>query len=52
MVIACGDQHTGNPALCDVARAKLDMCYEHAWSTNLGGGEVTVIAWLWVRTVG
>lgn len=45
MVIACarGYQHMGNPALRDAARANFDMCYERAWSTNLGGG-------LWWKT--
>jgi predicted alpha-1,6-mannanase (GH76 family) len=45
MVIACsrGYQHTGNPAFRDAAKANFDLCYERAWSTNLGGG-------LWWKT--
>jgi predicted alpha-1,6-mannanase (GH76 family) len=45
MVIACarGWQHTGNPAFRDAARANFDLCYERAWSPDLGGG-------LWWKT--
>jgi predicted alpha-1,6-mannanase (GH76 family) len=45
MVIACarGYQHTGNPAFRDAAKANFDLCFERAWSTNLGGG-------LWWKT--
>ncbi len=45
MVIACARayQHSGNQAFRDAAKVNFDLCYERAWSTNLGGG-------LWWRT--
>jgi hypothetical protein len=45
MVIACarGYQHTGNEIFRTVAKANFDLCYQRAWSTNLGGG-------LWWKT--
>ncbi len=45
MVIACarGYQHTCNETFRTVAKANFDLCYERAWSTNLGGG-------LWWKT--
>ena len=40
MVIACARAHllTGNTEFRDVARTNFDLCYERAFSTNLGGG--------------
>lgn len=45
MVIACARAHqlTGNATFRDAAKLNFDMCYDRAWSTNLGGG-------LWWKT--